>query len=383
MATRTDIALGVFDTRTSEFIAQGEAVVAVGNDVSVTIPLSVTLDAQATYALLVRYGDGVVSYRLLDPAPAGQGGFPYVAGDGMVRVLEAGFSSPVVLPASSILLPMLAAEVLPCSEPETPFRRGDANSDGDVDLSDAISTLQALFVGPGIFPCEDAADTNDDGALDISDVITTLVTLFQTAIDIPAPGPTSCGEDPTEDSLSCREYEACAPPRADSAFVNGVPLSASTILSLEQDYGIVVIPGDYWYDRVSGAYGTRGKPTMGFILAGLAMGGPLQADASMGNTGVFINGRELPRTELDALELILGQVPSGRYWLDGQGDYGYEGEPALGNLIAALVAARETSGGDGYLERTYFGSIGSDGQTSYFFDSSTGCSVISGGGVSC
>jgi len=53
----------------------------------------------------------------------------------------------------------------------------------------------------------------------------------------------------------------------------------------------------------------------------------------------------------------------------------------LGNLI---VLAQQATGGPGYNRSTYFGHLGSDGQSSYFFDPSSGCSVMSGGGgVSC
>ena len=46
------------------------------------------------------------------------------------------------------------------------FLRGDANTDGEIDISDAIKTLSALFQGgPGLV-CLDAADSNDDGDLE-------------------------------------------------------------------------------------------------------------------------------------------------------------------------------------------------------------------------
>ncbi len=79
--------------RAGEVVAAGEAVVPSGRDVSVSVRLSATLDAEAVYGLLVAYGDGVAAYRLLDPDPAGQGGFPYTAGGGMVRVLGDGQTS--------------------------------------------------------------------------------------------------------------------------------------------------------------------------------------------------------------------------------------------------------------------------------------------------
>ena len=90
---------------------------------------------------------------------------------------------------------------------ETVFRRGDTNIDGDVDVSDVVFTLQALFGGAGPFDCIEAADANDDGVVDVSDVVVTLLELFVGGL-IPDPGPSSCGPDPTEDELECASYEA-------------------------------------------------------------------------------------------------------------------------------------------------------------------------------
>lgn len=163
--------------------------------------------------------------------------------------------------------------------------------------------------------------------------------------------------------------------------VNGVRLSEDTLRVLEQRYGIRILEGAYWYDNVSGAYGLQAGPTIGFSLPGLKLGGSLRANASGGGTDVFVNGRELHPLDVSALQQILGQIFPGRYWLDAQGNFGYEGGPALGNLIFLVHEAG--GGGDAYIRETYSGYIGSDGDTSYFFDPETGCSVMSGAGVSC
>ncbi len=81
------------------------------------------------------------------------------------------------------------------------FRRGDANRDGAIDVSDPIFTLIHLFVGNEL-ACEDAADANDDGELDVSDAIFALNHLFAGGEQIPAPGP-EAGNDPTPDTLLC------------------------------------------------------------------------------------------------------------------------------------------------------------------------------------
>lgn len=90
------------------------------------------------------------------------------------------------------------------------FRRGDANADGTVDLSDAVRTFEWLFLGLAPPDCLDAVDSNDDGKTDLSDGINTLLTLFRGADSIPYPGPDSCGLDPGPESLGCRVYSPCA-----------------------------------------------------------------------------------------------------------------------------------------------------------------------------
>ncbi len=89
---------------------------------------------------------------------------------------------------------------------DAPFRRGDGNADGVLDLSDPIRLLNSLFISPAPFACQDAADTNDDGALDMSDAIYALTFLFNRGFSPPPPWP-ACGDDPTPDRLTCAEYE--------------------------------------------------------------------------------------------------------------------------------------------------------------------------------
>ena len=159
--------------------------------------------------------------------------------------------------------------------------------------------------------------------------------------------------------------------------VNGVRVAPAALRAVELRLGLRIANGAYWYDRVSGAFGRAGGPTAGFIAPGLRVGGRLAANASHGHTGVFMNGRELPALDRVALSRIVGgAIPSGRYWLDGRGNYGIQGRPASGNLIRVAHSGS-------YQASRYGGYIGSDGTTSYFFDGASGCSVISGEGVSC
>lgn len=94
--------------------------------------------------------------------------------------------------------------------PESPpFRRGDVNDDGRVNLSDAVVILQNLFGGAVTLSCDDAADTDDDGDILLTDAIRLLGYLFQNGEAPPPPG-VACGEDPTADEL--RECSAsCSP----------------------------------------------------------------------------------------------------------------------------------------------------------------------------
>ncbi|HZN56792.1 MAG TPA: hypothetical protein VFD71_01865, partial [Planctomycetota bacterium] len=69
--------------------------------------------------------------------------------------------------------------------------------------------LNSLFNGGEAPGCPDAADSNDDGRVDIGDPIALLGYLFLGTKAPPAPGPTTCGEDPTEDTLGPCVQAAC------------------------------------------------------------------------------------------------------------------------------------------------------------------------------
>jgi hypothetical protein len=103
-----------------------------------------------------------------------------------------------------------AAFVALAAPPEPVFRRGDANGSGVIDLSDAINTMGCLFLGLTCTRCVDAADSNDDGSYDLSDAIHTLSWLFRGGAAPPAPGPFTCGPDPTADTLGDCMDPGCA-----------------------------------------------------------------------------------------------------------------------------------------------------------------------------
>ncbi|MEM7231254.1 MAG: M43 family zinc metalloprotease [Planctomycetota bacterium] len=84
------------------------------------------------------------------------------------------------------------------------FLRGDCNTDGQVDLSDAIAVLLDLFAGGPPNPCPDACDANDDEVRDLSDAVRILDFLFRDGPSFPAPFP-RVGIDLEGDELGCAE----------------------------------------------------------------------------------------------------------------------------------------------------------------------------------
>lgn len=88
------------------------------------------------------------------------------------------------------------------------FRRGDADDNGAVNITDAEFILNYLFWGGEEPGCLDAADANDDGRVDMTDPIYLLDFLFRGG---PAPPPPfeRCGTDPTADTVTCNEFAHC------------------------------------------------------------------------------------------------------------------------------------------------------------------------------
>lgn len=156
---------------------------------------------------------------------------------------------------------------------------------------------------------------------------------------------------------------AVVPARA--VYVNAARVSPATLHALEVQYRAVVPNGRYWYDAHSGLWGRQGGAALGRIDAGLKLGGRLRADASNGNTRVFVNGRRLPAVELQALVRLVGRVAPGRYWLDAYGNAGFEGGPAIVNIVAAHRQARRRNAG-GWNRSTPGGNWGGDGGCTYY-----------------
>ncbi len=134
---------------------------------------------------------------------------------------------------------------------------------------------------------------------------------------------------------ACSEAEAR---RSPAVVVNGQTLSAARLRRLARKANVRPAPGRYWYDRKSGLWGYEGYGASGIMRAGLRIGGKLRRDASNGNTGVIVNGRELNRTDVLALQ-TLTPVYRGRYWMDARGNVGPVGGRATLNLYR-LAASR-------------------------------------------
>ncbi len=92
---------------------------------------------------------------------------------------------------------------------EKTFRRGDADSNASVELTDPVLLLNYLFLAGTAPTCFDAADADDNGLLDLTDAVYNLNYQFLGGSDPPSPGPVLCGPDATADQdgvdLGCAE----------------------------------------------------------------------------------------------------------------------------------------------------------------------------------
>ena len=88
----------------------------------------------------------------------------------------------------------------------------------------------------------------------------------------------------------------------------------------------------------------------------------LPEDASNGNTGVYINARELPEPDAQFLEWLFNiQRQKGRYWQDAQGNIGLEGNPTpLVNMYLAYSQHGKYSKSNDNYWAGNFGSYGNE-----------------------
>jgi hypothetical protein len=90
--------------------------------------------------------------------------------------------------------------------PPGTFKRADADSNGEADLSDFINMLKFLLLGTFEPTCMDAVDVDDSGVTDLNDAIIGLGWLFLGTAPPAFPGPNVCGEDPSNghDGIGCQ-----------------------------------------------------------------------------------------------------------------------------------------------------------------------------------
>jgi hypothetical protein len=159
--------------------------------------------------------------------------------------------------------------------------------------------------------------------------------------------------------------------------INGNALSPDQLVQLENQYQVKAQPGNYWYDSKSGLYGVVGQAAYGFMYPDHDFG-ELDRYASGGNTGVIINGRELPQLEWVVWSQVLGYwIQQGSYWFDANGNAGYEGNPTP--VVNLYVAASQNgyggnSGGDGFWSTRF--SAGNS-----YAGNQTGYVSLPGGGI--
>ncbi|KAJ8900622.1 hypothetical protein K2173_025399 [Erythroxylum novogranatense] len=83
--------------------------------------------------------------------------------------------------------------------------------------------------------------------------------------------------------------------------VNGHPIPDRVVKKAEKLAG-PIHPGNYWYDYKAGFWGVIGGPCLGIIPPSIEeFNYPIPENCAGGNTGVFVNGRELHHKDMELL----------------------------------------------------------------------------------
>ncbi|XP_017223251.1 uncharacterized protein LOC108199788 isoform X1 [Daucus carota subsp. sativus] len=97
------------------------------------------------------------------------------------------------------------------------------------------------------------------------------------------------------DSILSMEFEESY------VYVNGQNIPQLAVKKAEKLAGPIE-PGEYWYDFQAGFWGVMGHPCLGIIAPYInAFNYPMPEGCAAGNTGVFVNGRELNQGDLNKL----------------------------------------------------------------------------------
>ncbi len=88
------------------------------------------------------------------------------------------------------------------------FQRGDFDGSGSLNLGDPVNLLGYMFNGGAAPLCEKIGDIDDSGSIVLGDPVQLLTYMFSGG-SAPAEPFDQCGIDPTEDDLTCEEFDAC------------------------------------------------------------------------------------------------------------------------------------------------------------------------------
>ncbi len=241
------------------------------------------------------------------------------------------------------------------------FRRGDANVDGVVDLSDALAIVNSLFRGGGELPCQDAGDINDGGEVDVSDAIFVILHLFRSGDAPPAPGPDTCGRDPTPDDLDCASYrppgDGCGVLGFQELF--GVPnyLPTDQFDPTTREFNVGDVDGDgdidvamAVIDRHTLRPSLRMLENLGgreFAWKPLELSQPIDFSVRMNGSNVKLSDLDLDG-DLDVVGLSSSPYEAWSYLNDGAGNFTSAGDPLpLGSRALSVDVVVEDLSGDG------------------------------------
>ena len=92
----------------------------------------------------------------------------------------------------------------------TPFRRGDVNADGAINITDGVNILEYIFRRGDVPTCFASADVDASGRVNLLDAIVLLRFITQPGAPTPVPPFEACAVDVGPAGLSCDRFAACA-----------------------------------------------------------------------------------------------------------------------------------------------------------------------------